>query len=61
MCGGDAALDVDDGTTPPMTVGNCIKTFLASSSVLQRRVRGTKVSSFGLDHCKPAPEPTTGN
>jgi hypothetical protein len=32
-----------------MTVGNCIKTFLASSSVLQRRVRGAKVSSFGLD------------
>jgi hypothetical protein len=37
------------GTTPPMTVGNCTRPFLARSLVLQRHVGGAEVHRLGLD------------
>ena len=46
------------GTTPPMTVGNCIWPFLASSSSFSGASEAPKSTVLASIWRMPAPEPT---
>src|SRR5262249_53374748 len=54
---GRNSLEIDTGTTPPITVGNCTSPSLASSSALSGMSEAPKVTVLALICLMPPPDP----
>ena len=58
ICPGLMPAMLTTGTTPPMTVGNCISPSFVSSSSVSGMSEAPKSTVFDLICLMPAPEPT---